>query len=409
MRILLISYYFPPSGGAAVQRWLRFIRYLVQRDIEVAVVCSEGGDYPFKDASLLAKVPTSVRIIRAKAPRMEKLWTRLNGKSSKLPYGDLPRQQMSFLARTLVFIRLNFIIPDLRIFWNRNAVQATLAELRSRPYDAIISTGPPHSSHLIAYQLKRQVGIKWFTDFRDPWLDIHYLKLNPPSALTRAIHAYWERKVLSSANGNFIISEAIAQALPPASKTVLYNGFDPTDFAHLQHQPSPLFRIKYIGQLTAGQDLRLILNLCAQLKPEFEFSLIGTKLSVDDTEMLQQELQHRFRQIDFLPHHEALQEMVDSDLLLLLVNDYEGNQGMLTTKLFEYLAARSPILCFGPADGAAARILEDSQAGKTFAADQLQDAVIWVNSLVPGQRTNGNIDSYSVAAQIDILIRGLQS
>lgn len=408
MKLLLISYYFPPGGGAAVQRWLRLIRCLTDRGIDLSVVCSLGGDYPYSDPSLLAKVPPAVRVIRAQAPNMSALWQRLTRKQAELPYGNIDPASMSLLARALVYIRINFIIPDLRVFWNPAAYRAAIKELKHRPYDAVITTGPPHSSHLIGYRLKRETGIPWFTDFRDPWLDIHYLKLNPPCLLARMVHSYLQKKILRGSNGNFIISEAIAEALPEAPKTILYNGYDPLDFEGLSYEPASMLRIKYVGQLTAGQDPGLILELCARLQRRFELSFIGTGLNATQTFQLRQSLGDRLRCVSFLPHREALQEMVNSELLLLIINDYEGNAGMLTTKLFEYLAARSPILCIGPTDGAAARVIRDTESGKVFSPSCMSAAALWVNSLVPGRKNKGKIDSYSVDKQADTLINALR-
>lgn len=404
MRILLISYYFPPAGGAAVQRWLRLINYLVQRGVEVGVICSKGGDYPFIDESLMGKIPKTVRVIRCRAPRMSSIWKRVSGKDAELPYGDLALPKRILSSRLLVLLRLNLIIPDLRVVWNPSAYRTALAELRRIHYDSIITTGPPHSTHLIGLALKRRTGIRWFTDFRDPWLGIHYLKLNPPWALSRYIHKRLEKLVLTNSRVNFIISEAIAEELPPARKIVLYNGFDPHDFAGLVHHQAPILRLKYVGQLTAGQDLGWIVDFANLLQRETEISLIGTKLSQADRAAAA----GQFRLLDFVPHDQALQEMVDSDLLLLLVNEYEGNQGMLTTKLFEYLASRSPVLCIGPKDGAAAKVIMDTQSGQCFAKDEIRAAAEWVNSLPEGQRTNGDISPYSVDNQVDILIKALK-
>ncbi len=409
MKILLITYYFPPCGGAAVQRWLRFCRYLLQRGIAVTVLSSLGGDYPFTDPSLMAKLPTGLKVIRAKAPGMQKVWKRLSRSKSSLPYGDIAKARMGIMAKILVWLRLNFIYPDLRVFWNPAAYRAALNELSRDRYDVIISTGPPHSTHFIAYKLFRKLGLDWYTDFRDPWLDIHYLKLNPPSRLSRYIHKRMESKILQSAKGNFIISEAIADSLPPADKTILYNGYDPLDFQALEHHPSSLFRVKYVGQLTAGQDPDLFVKLSQALTREHELSFIGTELGDDQLLQLRSSLGNRLRHISFCPHAEALQEMVDSDLLILIINEYSGNKGVLTTKLFEYLAAGSPILCFGPADGAAAKVIQDTSSGITYSPQEISEAANWVNKLVPGHRNEGNIERYSVATQIDTLISKLQS
>ncbi len=402
MRILLITYYFPPAGGAAVQRWLRFIPQFIKQGIEISVLCSEGGDYPFLDESL--KIPPGLLVIRAKAPRMEALWNTISGAQDRLPHGDINASQKSIPARILIWMRLNLVFPDLRVFWNPSAYKAALKELASKPYDAVITTGPPHSTHLIGLKLKRQIGIKWYTDFRDPWLNIHYLKLNPPSWIARRIHACLEARVLRSANGNFIISEAIAAALPESRKRILPNGFDPNDFVDLKHHTSHCFRIKYVGQITAGQDLQLLAKLAGLIKQDYEMSIVGTRLSETDLKSLHAALGERLRLVPFVPHASALQEMVDSDLLLLILNDYDGNEGMLTTKLFEYLAARSPILCLGPTDGAAARIIRDTNAGQCFMQSQINEAAQWVNSLAKSHRTEGDISSYNVERQIDILL-----
>ena len=402
MRILLISYYFPPAGGAAVQRWLRFIPQLIKRGVEVSVLCSVGGDYPFVDKSL--KIPPGVRLIRAKAPRMGTLWSAISGARDQLPHGGISASHTSIPARILIWLRLNLIIPDLRVFWNPAAYKAAYKEISSKHYDSVITTGPPHSTHLIGMKLKRKTGIKWYTDFRDPWLNIHYLKLNPPTEIARRIHAHLEAKVLSSADGNFIISEAIAAALPDARKRILPNGFDPNEYVDLKHHTYPRFRIKYVGQITAGHDLQLLTKLAGMWKHDYELSMVGTRLNESDLKSLHLSFGERLRLVPFIPHASALQEMVDSDLLLLILNDYEGNEGMLTTKLFEYLAARSPILCLGTSEGAASRIISDTNAGQCFTPNQLSEAAQWVNSLEKSQRTEGDISLYNVERQIDILL-----
>ncbi len=406
MKILLISYYFPPCGGAPVQRWLRFLPYLAERGHELTVLCSEGGDYPFLDHQLLDQVPPSVQVIRVPAFGMSALWKRLSGRKSEMPYGSIPHKG-SLLGRILIWIRLNLIIPDLRVFWNPAACRAALTELRSRPYDLVITTGPPHSSHLIGLKLSRKTNIRWYADFRDPWSEIHYLQLNPPGKLAMMLQRHLEKKVLASADLNLVVSDAIADALPLGPKLVILNGYEPKDFAGLNHQPQPRFTIKYIGQITAGQDIGIFIELLTGLKRDFSLEMIGTNLDQEDESRLRELCQERLQIKEFLPHSEAIKEMVDSDLLLLIVNKLEKNQGILTTKLFEYLASRSPILCFAPPDSAAAQIIKASAAGRCFDYHQVAEARAWIQELASGERRKGNISAYSVASQIDKLDSGL--
>jgi len=408
MRILLISYYFPPCGGAPVQRWIRFVPRLVEKGYDVTVLCSKEGDYPFVDEALCAKIPDSVRVIRVKAPSLQKSWKVLFGKDKSVPYGRLP-QKADILTRFMVHLRLNLIIPDLRVFWNPAAYKAAWKELKSRPYDTLITTGPPHSSHLIGLKLRKRLSIRWLADFRDPWSEIHYMKLNPPCHLSVKMHKYLEAKVIATADKAVIVSDAIADALPAGNKEVILNGYDPRDFEGLEYQASDTFRIKYIGQLTAGQDPNVFAKLCRSIHRDFQLSLIGTRLNEMERLDLSKSCSKAIVNKEFMNHREALREMVESELLLLLVNDYEGNQGMLTTKLFEYIASGSPILCFSPESSAAARILITIDNAKVYSYSEIKEAANWVDEMEAGIRRKNNIDSYSIDMQLNKLFMALTS
>lgn len=408
MRILLITYYFPPCGGAPVQRWLRFLPQLIQRGFDVSVLCSENGDYPFLDDALLKDIPPEVKVIRAKAPGLQKHWGRVFGKGKSIPYGRIPTSG-SLISRILVLIRLNLIVPDLRVFWNPSARRAAHRELAQVPYDLIITSGPPHSSHLMGIKLRKKYGVKWYADFRDPWTGIHYLKLSPPWKAAMWLHKKMEAKVLRETDGALVVSEDIANNLPRGKKHVILNGFNPKDFSGLHYRQDTSFRIKYVGQLTAGQDPGIISGLCKVLKRDFSISLIGTRLDPEEEMALRACCGKALEIKAFMSHKEALREMVEADLLILLVNDYEGNSGMLTTKLFEYLASRTPILCFSPPSSAAARILKAIDNSKVFSYQDIGGAALWVETLEQSSRTEGDIDCYSIDKQADKLVEVLQS
>ena len=409
-RVLLISYYFPPCGGAAVQRWLRLIPQLIRAGIGVTVICPKSADYPNLDPSLLAKLPKELKVIRCGRVGLSKTWSRLFPSQSALPYGSLSQQgNESCLRKAMIWIRLNLVIPDMRVLWLPSALKAARAELLKDKYSALITTGPPHSTHLAGLHLRRPSKCMWITDFRDPWLQIHYLKLNPPGALARAFHSYLERKVLATADENLIVSQYIADQLPQGKKTVLYNGFDGEQFKHLNYEPGERFRIKYIGQVTDGQRLDAFIDILEKLSPQIiiELVFIGTKL--DDQTRLRLESIQAVNLItkDFLSHQEALQEMVSAELLLLLINDYEGSQGMLTTKLFEYLGSRSPILLLGNTNGEAADLVNKYQSGACFEYAETTQAAEYIERLYTqgkAKRSTADLSEIEASTQVQTLI-----
>jgi len=364
--ILLITYYFPPCGGAPVQRWLRFLPLLVQAGNKVSVLTTEDGDYPVLDPSLLEKIPPEVEVIRTSVPKLGKLWQKITGKNEALPYGKIEGgQHASFTKRLLIWLRLNLIAPDARIVWNPSAKKKALSLLRERGSDLIITTGPPHSTHLIGLYLKRKVKVKWLTDFRDPWTKIHYLQLEKQNPLIRKLNQFWERQVVSNADVNLIISKAIADSLPEGRKQVLYNGFDPSDFTDMHYAPASDFRIKYIGQLTAGQDIEPFLIFLSEQVQKYKITNINFTF-VGNVKPEIKNYNFPVYYTGFVNHASAIEEMVNSELLILLINDTANNLGILTTKLFEYLASQTPIMCLGPVAGEAANVIVSSKAGKVF-------------------------------------------
>jgi len=404
-KLLLISYYFPPCGGAPVQRWLRLLPHLIQRGYEITVITTRDGDYPFIDESLMAQIPPSVRVVRTSVWTTGKLWKLVFGPGKRQPYGNLSEPGMGLLMRALVWIRINLIIPDIRIIWNPSAYRAALREIRTRAYDAVITTGPPHSTHLVGMKLKKQHGLRWIADFRDPLSEIHYLKLARPVALTRLLYRALERRIMHNTDLLLTVSENIKDKLPTGNKMVLYNAYDPQDFQQLEYVAAREFRIKYVGQITAGQDFNLLRSFARRIVelPGYVLSFIGTRLSSAELELLNPTQSTQIKAVGFVSHQEAVKELVHAEALLLIVNDTAGSAGILTTKLFEYLASGTPILCFSPVHGEAAQVIEDSNAGKVFTYKQMDEAFVWLTRLQPGTKNTDKIDSYSVVHQADKL------
>lgn len=378
MRILLISYYFPPCGGAAVQRWHKWLPVLVESGFEVTVLTTANGDYPVLDPSLEQEIPPQVKVLRSGAPSPAKLWKALFGQQSSVPYGDLSSgRNAGFLQKALIWARLNLIIPDARKYWNPSALKAATAFLREHPVDAVITTGPPHSTHLTGLELKKRHRIRWIADWRDPWSTVYYLKLNPPAGWSRRRHRALERKVAQSADLNIVISNHLAEQLPSSNTVVIRNGYDAGKFVTKgpdEKTGFKKFRIKYVGNLTAGQKLAEAASMIGKAFPDGDFELIcvGGKVDAEQQRRLDEDIPGSFFRKDFVPHQQALEEMADCELLLLLINYYEGFEGMLTTKLYEYIASGTMIFCLGPHGGEAEELIKLYRAGVCF--DLREDA-----------------------------------
>ncbi len=363
-RCLLLTYYFPPCGGAGVQRWVRFLRYLPKNGWLPTVITTDNGDYPVIDESLLKTIPPEIEIIRTHTPSYKKLFQAFAGKKASIPYGDFSTGKGdSPLKKLAYWIRLNLIAPDMRIMWNPHLYRAALRELRARRYDCIVTSAPPYSTHLVGMKLKKRFDIPWLADFRDPWTKVFYLQQQKQNPVIRCINRSMERKVLASADLNLVITKFIADELPAGNKQVLYNGYDREDFGNASYRMQDTFRIKYIGKVTQGQDVSVAVKTLEELRNEgldrLEMIFVGTWGRGE--EPFKQDFVKNLPQ---MTHDLAIEQIVDADALLLLINQYPGSKGMLTTKLFEYIGSGTPVVSLGDTMGEAAAVLRDHGAGK---------------------------------------------
>ncbi|MDY6914727.1 MAG: hypothetical protein SVM86_00205 [Candidatus Cloacimonadota bacterium] len=370
-KILLITYYWPPSGGPGVQRWLKFVKYLPQYGWQPTIITTKDGDYPAYDASLEADIPNTTKIIRTFTPKLSKLFSKISGNSS-MPYGSLKiSDEKRWLNKVLIFIRLNFIVPDIRIIWNHFAYKAAYSRLLSSNFDLLVSTGPPHSTHLVAAKLVKKFRIKWLADFRDPWSNMGYIKSSNRFALTEYLDKRLEKKVVKNSNVITAVSQKIIDDFNNKEKIkLLRNGFDEADFSQVTKKQSSHFNINYFGSLTNDTDPtiiveainRLIKKGCEKLALNFwgkhSLQIKEKILSLDTYNII--------KFMGFLPHSKVLEEMVNSQLLLLIINKVKNNEGILTGKIFEYLGSKNPILGIGPERGEAAEILRETGFGEMF-------------------------------------------
>ena len=407
MRLLLITYYFPPCGGATVQRWLKWIPVLVEQRFDITVLTTKDGDYPVYDESLLAEIPTKVNVLRTKTLKWEKIWSFFTGNKKPIPYGNISKnKEQNLITKILIWIRLNLIIPDIRKFWNHYALKTAIEYLRTTPVDFVITTGPPHSTHLIGLKLKQQFKIKWIADWRDPWTSIYYLQLNPPSPISLYWQKKLETKVAQTADWNVVVSAYLANQLPTNKVSVIYSGYDDKKLPPLipsekKNENEP-FKLKFVGNITEGQRLDVLIQIVARAFPEenIELSFIGTNIPEEYQNLLQNLLAGRFIIKHFVPHREALQEMQDCQVLLLLINYYPAAEGMLTTKLFEYLASYNKILCIGPHNSEAEKLIHHYEAGKCFDINESEAAIAYLRDLYRWWQAGKNIKNEKDVAEL---------
>lgn len=375
-KVLIIAYYWPPAGGPGVQRWLKFVKYLRDFDVEPVLYIPENPSYPIRDEDLVQEVPDDIQIL--KKPIFEPyslagIFGRRETQTISSGIIEDSRKQ-SLLQKVLLFIRGNFFIPDARKFWVRPSVKFLKQELEKQAFDTIITTGPPHSLHLIGLELKKDTGIRWIADFRDPWTQIGYHEKLKLTASSRKKHEKLEKKVLNAADDILVTSYTTREEFE--SKTnrpvhLITNGFD-TEIEQQNTEHSE-FWISHIGSLLAGRNpenlwlaLSELLNENEDFRKKFRLKLAG-RISDSVLESIQAAgLQEFLENKGYISHSEALKLQRQSSVLLLLEINSEETKGIIPGKVFEYLSANKPILAVGPANWDAEQILKKTLAGSVF-------------------------------------------
>ena len=380
-RVLIITYYWPPSGGSGVQRWLKMSKYLPENGWQPVIYTAENAEYPVEDPSLEKDVCPEAEVLRQPIVEPYDLYKRFLGikKEQKVKTGfiDETGQQTGWKKHLSVWIRGNLFIPDARCWWVKPSVKYLKSYLKDHPVDAIISTGPPHSMHLIAMKLKEDLGIPWIADFRDPWTEIDYYNELHLTRWADRKHHQLEREVLNQADKVVTVSPDWARRLGRLGNRnvrTIYNGFDRDDDTQTPVMLPDTFTITYLGVLSKIQNPINLWQALGKLVKENEsfnkdlkINMIGQIDSSVTSFIEENGLTQHATYSPYIPHDQVSAVHRSSTLLLLLLMpDSEPRaKGLLTGKLFEYLASGRPILCIGPEDGDAAQILCETHAGIT--------------------------------------------
>lgn len=370
MKVLIITYYWPPSGGSGVQRWLKFIKYLPDFGIRPIIFIPENPEYAMTDSSLEKEVSPDLEILRGKIWEPNKLLARLGGGQKDASAGFLDSKP-SLIARILRFVRANFFIPDARCFWIKPSIKRLKSYLKDNRVDFVITTGPPHSVHLIGLALKRDLGLKWVADFRDPWTSIDYFQNLPLTSASRKKHIRQEGEVVSTADRVVVVGEQMKREFLTYNDAVhvIANGYDTIE----GQEPVDLdaeFTLTYAGLMNADRNPEHLWKVLGELASEDEQFANQLKIRIVgscSTEVLNSiEAQGLNQNLDYLgyqDHEQVSKYQRSAQVLLLTVNRVPSAGGIVTGKIYEYMQARRPVMAIGPVDGDLAGILEETQCG----------------------------------------------
>ncbi|MDE3743358.1 glycosyltransferase family 4 protein [Maribacter polysaccharolyticus] len=396
-KVLIITYYWPPAGGPGVQRWLKFVKYLPDFGITPIVYIPENPDYPILDASFVKEVPKDLLIYKHPIREPYKLARFFSKKDAqRISSGIIATKDQSFLEKAMLWVRGNFFIPDARKNWVKPSVRILENVIDKEQIDTVITTGPPHSIHLIGYRLKALKGVRWVTDFRDPWTSIGYHKKLRLTLNSQRKHKRLEHLVLNTADSIVVTSNTTKEEFAAISKkpiTVITNGYDTDDQGQMPLTED--FTISHVGSLLSGRNPEVLWKVLGSLvrdnkdfKACFKLRLAGV-ISDDVLQRINDSgLKDHTEILGYVSHNEALRIQQQSQVLLLVEIDAKETQGILPGKLYEYMAAKRPILAIGPKKWDAARIITETRSGSSFGysdENKLKDVLLkWFSAYKNG-------------------------
>jgi glycosyltransferase involved in cell wall biosynthesis len=400
-KILIITYYWPPSGGAGVQRWLKFSKYLPEYGYEPIILTVDEAEasYAQLDYSLLQEVGPALSVHKTKTFEPYNLYRKLSNKK-EIPYGGFSNQKkITFFEKLSRFIRGNLFVPDPRRGWNKYALKKALELIHKQQIEVVITSGPPHSTHLIGKKIKDKTDIRWIADFRDPWTDIYYYKDLYHSCLAAKIDQYLEKKVLTSTDKIITVSEEVGKLLlkkiPVASDkiVVIPNGYDETDFENVEVVKNEIFTVTYTGTISMSyridQFIEAISLLPDSVKGQIRIRFVGNVPEEILNLFRLKNLDSLVEVLGYIPHSQAICQMMSASLLLLAIPDSPDNKGIVTGKFFEYLAAKRPILAIGPLGGDVDIMVQKCRAGKLFSYDEKEEMKLYILKIFE-QEQNGS-------------------
>jgi glycosyltransferase involved in cell wall biosynthesis len=388
-KVLIITYYWPPSGGAGVQRWLKFVKYLREFGWEPIVYTASNPESPTNDDSLQKDIPKDLKVLKTEIWEPYLFYKKLMGQKrhEKINAAFLTESKKPKRFEQLaVWVRGNFFIPDARKFWIKPSAKYLIEYLKKNPVDAMVSTGPPHSMHLIAKAVKEKTNIPWMADFRDPWTEIDFYSKLRLTSMADSKHKKLELEVLNKAEIICGIGWNLLDGLENIFKKnvrrkytdemhakfkFIPNGFDLEDYDSIgEVQLDKKFTMAHIGMLDKTRNHPALWKALAELineNPAFaadlEIKFVGKVDIAVQEDIERYKLSSYINKIAYLSHQEVTVVQKKAQVLMLFINRTPNAMGIVTGKLFEYIAARRPILCIGIEGGDATRIINETKTG----------------------------------------------
>lgn len=428
----MITYYWPPSGGSGVQRWMFFSKYLPLFEIEpyVITVNENRASYKFTDNTLLDQIK-GIKTFKTNTIEPLKFYSKIVGGdgNNNIPLGFSGEDKPSIFQKVSRFVRGNFFIPDARIGWNYFAYKKAERVIKDNNIKIVITTGPPHSTHLIGLKLKNNLQIKWIADFRDPWTEIYYNDLLYKTKFSKKKDVQLEERVLETADSILTIGPSMKELLQKKLGInkdkffYVYNGYDEESFKLIKKgKLKDKFTICHIGIVSESQPITSLLKalskaydknekICQFLKLQFVGKISPEIISEIKETIPKIELEI----IDYLPHKEALQYMVNADLLFNSLAEMKHSKLLISGKLMEYLATGNPIICLGDPYGDASELLKEFEYGKIFDRADIEGIYEFVITIFNKWKINTNFNSkgnlkytrYETTKQLSEIIKNL--
>ena len=407
-----------------MQRWVKFAKYLPSQGWEPVIYAPENADYPAIDATIGNDLPEGLEVIRRPIREPYAIYRKLMGKGVSREVTEISSGKKTWKQKLSLWIRGNLFVPDPRVWWVKPSVKFLKKYLKEHHVDAIVTTGPPHSVHLIGLRLHHALGTPWVPDFRDPWSRMYYLKHLPMTACTWRKLRRQEQAVLDGATTVLAVTPIVQEEFRAQTKTpvaMITNGYDAADFTGPAPEPDGYFNLTHTGLFAKdGNPLALwkvLREMPSAFREKLRIRLVGTV----DREVLEaisaQGLGENVVALGYMDHAGAVREQRAATVLLLPLRNDPQYRPILPGKLFEYLASRRPILGIGQTDGAMARVLEDSIAGAMVDWDDenalkqfLEGAWKAFQTLGVVPPTNGNIEKYTrenLAAELARLLESI--
>ena len=419
MKVLIITYYWPPSGAIGVHRCLKFAKYLKKNGIEPIVYTAKDAQYPYLDDSNFKHIPKGIKVLKRKILEPFNLFKIISGRKKESVLTNpvqVRDKKQKFTDKLSIWIRGNFFIPDARSLWIRPSVRYLSRFLRNNHIDAIISDGPPHTNTVIAYKLSEKFNIPWLADFQDPWTQVDYYKEFMLTKFADKKHKRMEQKAFQIAKKITIASPTWKKDLEKIGAKnveVIFWGYDEDDFNGLTKKDSDDFIISHAGLLGHDRNPEELLKALKDLKKEnktfderLKIKLAGPiDYSVKEN-IAKYGLDKNTEYLDSIPRNDALQLTLDSSLLLLPLNKADNAMGRIPGKLFEQMRANVPILCLGPKGSDVENIITETNTGKSYEYFDYEGIKKYILQIFESLNKNkqflnsNNIEKYSVKNQV---------